>query len=187
MLRAVILMTLFLPRACWAVPSLFEPVMDGVYVVRDDDGRWAANWSKDVTHQSAAGYEAKKVLDLSDMPQDLWAQVREVRLAAFFNVRDYSWHDRPPADGLDEAFEVVVNGNVHTYPTNCGAPVFDEKRPRLDWYEFDLPKNEFRRGPNEIIFRKAPDVQNDDYLYLGIDLTARRGNSAVTFDGREWR
>lgn len=187
MLLAVAVFALLMPCASLAAPSLFEQVMDGVYVVRDDNGHWAANWSKDVTHQSAAPYQAKKILDLSDVPPDLWERVREMRLAAFFNVRDYSWHDRPPADGLDEAFEVVVNGHVHTYPTSCGAPVFDEKRPRLDWYYFDLPKDEFRRGPNEIIFRKAPDEQNDDYLYLGIDLTVRRGNSAVTFDGREWR
>jgi len=171
----------------WAAPSLFEQVAPGVYLVRDDNGNWAGDWSKDVTHQCAAGYEAKKILDLSGVPEKVWNSVREVRLSAFFCVRDYSWHDRPPADGLDEAFEVVVNGRVHTYPTNCGAPVFEEGHPRLDWYDFDLPKEEFSRGANEVIFRKAADQQNDDYLYLGIDLSARRGNSAVTFDGREWR
>ena len=33
--------------------------------------------------------------------------------------------------------------------------------------------------------RKAPGDKNDDYLYLGIDRTERRGNSSVTFDGKK--
>ncbi|HOS92724.1 MAG TPA: DUF6259 domain-containing protein, partial [Armatimonadota bacterium] len=41
-------------------------------------------------------------------------------------------------------------------------------------------------GPNEVIVRKAPSDKNDDYLYLSIDHTERRGNSAVSFDGQSW-
>ena len=167
------------------VPSLVEQVMDGVYVVRDDRGQWGGHLSNSITHQNQANYQAKKVLDLSDLPAEVWERTRAVRLSVYFMVRDYSWRSNPPANGLDEEFELIVNGKVHRYPTNCGAPVFDEKNPRssMAWYDFALPKEEFVRGRNEIILRKAPSEKNDDYLYLGIDNSVQRGNSFVSFDG----
>jgi len=174
-------------EAAMAVPSDFEPVREGVYVVRDDTGRWGGHMSNSITHQSAAPYQARKVLDLSAVPAAVWDAVREVRVSVYFMVRDYSWHDRPPANGLDEAFEIVVNGHVHAYPTSCGAPVFAEGLPpTIGWHDFELPKAEFARGPNEVTIRKAPSEKNDDYLYLGIDNTEQRGNSSVTFDGEAW-
>ncbi len=182
------LFLLVLPVPAVAIPSIVERVREGVYVVRDDSGQWGGHMSNSITHQSRANYQAKKVLDLSDVPAEVWAQTKAVRLSAYFMVRDYSWHDHPPANGLDEAIEVVVNGNAHRYPTNCGAPVFGEsKPPTIAWYDFALPKEQFTRGRNEIILRKAPSEKNDDYLYLGIDNSVKRGNSFVTFDGKTWR
>ena len=185
---ALLFLLSLLPLAALAVPSIFEPVMDGVYVVRDDTGQWGGDMSKSITHQCSAPYQARKTLDLTAVPEEVWERTRSVRLSAYFMVRDYSWHDHPPANGLDEAFEVVVNGKVHRYPTSCGAPVFAEGMPpSIDWYDFELPKGEFTRGANEVIIRKAPSDKDDDYLYLGIDHCQERGNSAVTFDGKEWR
>lgn len=169
-------------------PSTFEPLMDGVYVVRDDSGQWGANMSLDITHQVRAEYQAKKILDLSNVPQDVWANTKQVRLSVHFGLRDYSWHDAPQENGLDEHFEIVVNGKVHTYPTNCGAPAWiGGRRPVFGWYDFILPKEQFTKGVNEIILRKAQAEKNDDYLYLCIDLNVPPGNSYVTFDGKEWR
>jgi hypothetical protein len=172
----------------WAVPSLVERVAEGVYVVRDEDGCAWGGWSLGVAHMNSASYQAKKILDLSAVPAEVWEATREVRLSAYLSVRDYSWKVNPPANGLDEAFELVVNGRVHTYPTSCGAPVFSEKGPTQPaWYDFALPRELLVRGVNEIIFRKAPSDKNDDYLYLGINNGPPRGNSAVTFDGQQWR
>ncbi|HIE51472.1 MAG TPA: hypothetical protein EYP85_06905, partial [Armatimonadetes bacterium] len=87
------------------VPSLVEQVMDGVYVVRDDRGQWGGHLSNSITHQNQANYQAKKVLDLSDLPAEMWERTRAVRLSVYFMVRDYSWRSNPPANGLDEEFE----------------------------------------------------------------------------------
>ncbi len=172
----------------WAVPSIVEEVTDGVYVVRDEDGTAWGGWSMGVTHMNSSPYMAKKILDLSDLPEGVWDAAREVRLSVYMSVRDYSWHDLAEANGLDEAFEVIVNGRVHTHPTNCGAPVYQEKGlTRPEWYDFVLPKDEFARGVNEIIIHKTEGDKNDDYLYLGIDNGPARGNSSVTFDGTNWR
>jgi hypothetical protein len=171
----------------FAAPSLVEQLGDGVYEVRDDGGQWPGDMSRGITHQNHAAYQAKKVLDLSDVSDDVWRQTREVRLSAFFMVRDYSGHDNKTPNGLDEALEVVVNGKVHRYSTNCGAPVFGEgKPPAIGWYDFVLPKEDFVQGRNEIILRKAASDKNDDYLYLGIDESQKRGNSYVAFDGKTW-
>jgi hypothetical protein len=171
-----------------AVPSMVEQVLPGIYMVHDDQGQWGGMaGGMGITHQNRAEYQARKILDFTDVPEGVWEQVRAARISAYFMVRDYSFASNPPANGLDESYQLVVNGTVHTYPTNGGAPVYAEgKAPTIDWYDFDIPKEELRRGPNEIILRKAPGSKGDDYLYLGIDTSIRRGNSAVSFDGKTW-
>ena len=170
-----------------AAPSLVEQTADDVRVVRDDNGQWCG-LSSGMTHQYDPRYQAKKILDLDSVSESAWAAARETRLSAFFCVRDYSLTSAGKANGLDEAFEVVVNGKVHTFPNNGGPPVFVDGKPMaMAWFDFALPKEEFVRGRNEIVFRKAPTpatkTKPDDYLYLGIDNTAANGNSAVSLDG----
>ncbi len=184
----LLILSVCVPMSAFCVPSIVEKVGEGVYVVRDDHGRWGG-MTTGITHQSKADYLARKTLDLSALPDDVWEQVKAVRLSAMFLVRDYSWHDNPQADGLDETFEFIVNGNVHSFPTNCGAPVYPESGSPaavMNWYDIAIPKEHLTRGANEIIFHKGEDAQNDDYLYLAIDNSENRGNSAVAFDGKTW-
>lgn len=175
-----------------AAPSIVESLTGGVHVVRDDSGQWGGA-STGMTHQRDPGYEAKKVIDLSGVSDVTWGAVREMRLSAYFCVRDFSQHDLGVANGLDESFEIVVNGKVHPYPNNGGAPVYlDGKPTTMAWYDFALPKAEFVRGRNEVIFRKAatvpkPKTKADDYLYLGIDNTVAGGSSLLSSDGgKHW-
>ena len=184
---------LFLAAAAYAVPSLVTPVNEAVTVVHDDTGNWGGHMSYHVTHQNAAPYQAKKVLDLSDVPAALWDQAATVRLSIFLTVHDYSWHELPAVNGLDEAFEVLVNGHSHVIRTDAGAPVYRQNTaPHPDWYDLAIPKSEVTRGVNEIIIHKAPgkignpEAKPDDYMYLGIDPVRKRGNSSVTFDGKTW-
>ena len=184
--------------AAHAVPSLVQPINDRVTMVYDDAGNWGGNnWGGDmstnITHQSASSYQARKILDLSEVPPPVWDQAQTVRLSVFMMVHDYSFMMLPNINGLDKAFQVVINGQVHEYPTNVGAPVLPPSGPPpIDWYDLVIPKAELKRGPNEIIIRKAPgkigkpEATPDDYLYLGIDTSRKRGNSAVAFDGTTW-
>lgn len=168
-----------------ANPSGFFATAPDVLEVRDESGHWGGS-SMGMTHQVDPRYQAKKILDLSSVPEPTWDTVREVRLSAFFCVRDYSLVSHGKANGLDESFEIVVNGKVHTFRNNGGVPVYAERQPTtMAWFDFAFPKDELVRGKNEIIFRKAPTTKPkpDDYLYLGIDNTATNGNSAVSFDG----
>jgi hypothetical protein len=169
-----------------AMPSLVESVADGVTIVRDDAGNWGG-MTYGITHMNRGEYTARKLLDASDVPAAVWEAASEVRLSVYFMVHDYSWHDLPQTNGLDEAYEISINGTAHRFPTNHGAPVYWEgKPPAMAWYDFVIDRAELRRGPNEIQIHKAADAKGDDYLYLGIDNTLRRGNSAVTFDGQNW-
>jgi hypothetical protein len=168
-----------------AAPSLVEPTSDNVRIVRDDTGQWGGA-SMGMTHQSDPRYQAKKILDLAAVPEAIWLAAREVRLSAFFCVRDFSLTSLGKSNGLDEAFEVVVNGKTHTFPNNGGAPVYADGKPMaMAWFDFVLPKEDFVRGRNEIILRKAATTKAkpDDYLYLGIDNTSPRGNSLLSLDG----
>ena len=90
-----------------------------------------------------------------------------------------------PHNGLNETFEVVVNGHVQEYKTS--DPRFASKGSRAealrwDWVDLDLPVSVLRPGHNEVIVRKRPGT-NDDYIYPGIDNTTQYGHSAVSMDG----
>ncbi|MFZ2642609.1 MAG: DUF6259 domain-containing protein [Verrucomicrobiia bacterium] len=168
-----------------AAPSLVEQTADDVRIVRDDGGQWGG-MSAGMTHQNNSRYQAKKILDLASVPDTVWAATREVRLSAFFCVRDYSITSLGKANGLDESFEIVVNGKVHTFPNSSGVPAnVDGKPMAMAWFDFALPKEELVHGRNEVVLRKAPTTKAkpDDYLYLGIDNSAARGNSLLSLDG----
>ena len=188
------LLALLLPSAVRAEggPSKTESVDEGVLQVSDETGNWGGS-TMGITHQRGPHYWAKKVIDLGGLSDDAWARVDEIRLSAYFCVRDYSWRELPQANGLDEAVELVVNGRVHRVATSDGLPVYLENRSMasvMRWHDFILPKDEITRGPNEIIFRMAPveGKSPDDYLYLGIDNTAPGGNSFVRFSAdAPWR
>ncbi len=175
-----------------AVPSTVEPVSPGVYVVHDDAGLWGGTYTG-MTFQRGPDYWAKKVLDLSAVPEKIWQSSRRARLSVFFTVRDYSWHDAKTTNGLDEAFEIVVNGKPHLVPNNSGVPVYKEHESAersFRWHDFEIPKDELIRGANEIIFRLVvpPGKKPDDYLYLGIDNTVPGRNSWVRFGkGAPWQ
>ena len=57
-------------------------------------------------------------------PRKFWQRVTEIRLAAMFCVRDYSWHDLPRSNGLDETLEIAVNGHVHAIADSAGLPAY---------------------------------------------------------------
>ncbi|MBC7288060.1 MAG: hypothetical protein H5T86_08485, partial [Armatimonadetes bacterium] len=166
---------------------LEEPA-DGVVLVYDDNGQWGGP-SMGTSHQVNPTYQTRKTIDLSIVPADLWPKVRAARVRVFFAIQDYSW--ATPGiqyDGLDEEFEVVINGHVHRYPTSGGFRARAKAEDKLDWQwtDFVIPVSELRRGPNEVIFRKAEDPTKDhydDYIYVGIDNTVEHGHSAVSFDG----
>lgn len=169
-----------------AVPSLVSPVTKGVFEVKDDTGTWGGI-SNGITHMSKGDYWAKKVLDTSAVTAADWDAVQQIRLSVYFMVRDYSWHDLAKANGLDESYQIVVNGKVHEFRDNGGAPVFGEPGGTgIAWFDFNFPKEEFTHGANEIMVRKSPEAKGDDYLYLGIDNSQKRGNSSVAFDGKTW-
>ncbi len=175
-----------------AAPSIAEPIGPDVYVVRDDTGAWGGTGSG-MTHQRGPDYWAKKILDLARVPEEFWKTTTHVRLSVFFAVRDFSWHDDPKTNGLDETFEIVVNGKAHRVATNSGVPVYGERQAAdqsFRWHDFELPRDELVRGSNEFLFRMvAPEGKKpDDYLYLGIDNSVPGGNSWVRFGPRQpWR
>lgn len=161
--------------------STAERLADDAYLIRDDSGNWGGP-SKGITHQRGPNYQAKKRLDLADVPEEFWRHVTEVRLSAFFCVRDYSEHDLGKANGLDETLEIVVNEHVIAVPTKAGLPAWTGTSVggmAMRWHEFRLPKEYLLRGPNEIVFRLAAPAgkKPDDYLYLGIDSQVPSGRS----------
>lgn len=176
----------------WGVEAAGSPVLEqihpGAWMVYNDSGNWGGA-SMGTSHQTGPEYHTRKTLDLSVVPEELWRKIKVARVRVFFAIQDYSWATPGlPANGLDESFEVVVNGRARRYGTADGfeGRSSGQEPLRWRWTDFAVPLDAITRGPNEIVFRKLPaegKPKTDDYIYIGIDNTVEHGTSAVSFDG----
>jgi len=168
----------------WTVDRLGSDV----WMVYNDTGTWGGA-SMGTSHQTSPDYQTRKTLDLSVVPEELSAKVVAARVRVFFAVQDYSWASpEKPNNGMDEQFEVVVNGQAQWYGVADGFEGRTSGQQPLSWgwRDFLVPVDVLKRGANEVLFRKvSPEGKEgtDDYIYVGIDNTVERGTSAVSFDG----
>ena len=142
----------------------------------------------DYTHVTLRdrGQQVRKRLDLSAMSPAEFANTESARVSIFMYVEDGK------GDGLDETFDVVVNGREKSFPTrdlvSTGWGWFDT-RQAINWFSFDIPADFLVRGANEIVVRRSPAAEgNDDRLVIGIDIFQDQGCSARSVDGeRTWQ
>ncbi|MCK5805280.1 MAG: hypothetical protein KAI66_20790, partial [Lentisphaeria bacterium] len=132
----------------------------------------------------------KKILDLSALPPEVRAGVKSARLRVYFGIQDYSWNSGERiANGLDESFEIVINGQATRYAT--ADPRFPSKAGRVGkltagWTDFDIPVEAIRGERLEVVIRKVlPEGKEngDDYIYPGIDNTVPNQSSFMSSDG----
>jgi hypothetical protein len=163
----------------------------GIYVLRNEGGAWGG-WSMGVSHINNSDYQARKTLDLTQLPKEARDQAKDVRLRFYFGIQDYSWNsgDRV-ANGLNEEFEIVANGQAMRFKTS--DPRFLAKPGRAGkleagWTDIDLPLDVLANDTLQIVIRKVPANTEDDYIYPGLDNTVPNTASSVSFDGgKTWR
>lgn len=177
----------FVARAQSATPSpktvLLEPGA-GMYVALADMGFWNHE-DYATTSQSTPAHQAKKLLDLSGLVEPTWKELRAAEVSIFMFVDDNG------GDGLDERFDIVINGHTNSLPTKglvkTGKGWFD-MHVSIGWFNFAIPRDQLRRSINEIILQKSPGTTDgDDTLQVGIDMFQRQDGSYISFDGgRVW-
>lgn len=156
---------------------------NGVAEIADDVGNWGG-MSSGTSHQNEANYQTEKTIDI---PAGELANAKHARLRVFMALQDYSFAlPATPNNGLDESFEVIVNGNAHLYQDD--DPSFSSRTNGRDpltwaWHDFTIPVSELKSGANTFLFRKTPSEKNDDYLYIGIDNSVSKGHSSLSVDG----
>ena len=156
---------------------------NGVTQIADDAGNWGG-MSSGTSHQNEANYQTEKIIDI---PAGELANAKYARLRVFMALQDYSYAN--PAikpNGLDESFELVVNGKAYLYPDD--DPSFSSRTNGRDpltwaWHDFIIPVSELKNGANTFLFRKTPSEKNDDFLYIGIDNSVSNGHSSLSLDG----
>ncbi|MDX9982434.1 MAG: hypothetical protein RBU25_20605, partial [Lentisphaeria bacterium] len=148
--------------------------MPGVHVLHNENGAWGG-WSMGVSHQNSPDYQSQKLLDLTRLPAEVRAHAEEVRLRLYFGIQDYSWNtgDRVH-NGLNEAFEIVVNDQPMRFQTS--DPRFLAKAAQTDrleagWTDIDLPRELLAEDTLRVVIRKVAGDTKDDYIYPGIDNT----------------
>jgi hypothetical protein len=154
---------------------------NGVTVLSSDAGAFGGP-SMGTSHQNTFDYWTEKTFVI---PAGALEGVKQARLRAYILVRDNSSANGGTYNGLDEAFEFVVNGHAHSYQTNApGLPTAAPREPLIwKWHDFPVPVQELKVGENKFIFHKKPAEKNDDYLYFGIDNTVSAGQSRISLDG----
>ncbi len=191
LLTVVLLLTLTAAAHCQPWPRVEQPAQ-GVTILYDDFGDWGGG-SMGTSHQVNPSYQVRKTIDLSGLSEGVLAAGKEGRLRVFFACQDYSWAlPNIEWNGLDESFELHVNGHVHAYRTAevSHARAGKEDKMAWQWYDFIIPREELVAGKNLFLFSKAASdkPRNDDYIYVGIDNTESHGNSEMSDDGgATWR
>jgi hypothetical protein len=161
----------------------------GVRVVLDENGVWGGSGDTGITHQNGADYWIEKTLFV---PAEALQNARQARLRVLMAIQDYSQGGDPkkPSNGLDESFDLVVNGQSKTYADNAGFPGRANLSEPLkwEWHDFLIPVSQIKPGKNTFVFHKTPGAKSDDYLYIGIDNSIARGHSRMSEDGGQtWR
>lgn len=170
-------------------PRIERPA-DGVTLVYDDYGAWGGA-SMGTSHQTKPDYHVRKHLDLSAVPQSVFDRAKQARLLVYMAAQDYSWNlPGVEENGLDENFEIAVNGNVYHYRTSDvrGARADSSGTLRWSWQQFDVPLRDLVRGDNVIEFRKSArdEPPFDDFIYVGIDNTESHGHSEYREGEADW-
>jgi hypothetical protein len=161
----------------------------GVRVVLDENGIWGGSSDTGTTHQNSADYWIEKTLVV---PAEALAGAKQARLRVLMAIQDYSQMGDPkkPGNGLDETFDLVVNGQSKTYADSDNFPGrADLSQPlKWEWHDFLIPVSQIKPGKNTFVFRKTAGAKGDDYLYIGIDNSIARGHSRISTDGgKAWR
>ncbi|MFW5867872.1 MAG: hypothetical protein ACOCX2_08655, partial [Armatimonadota bacterium] len=170
-------------------PRIDRPA-DGVTLIYDDFGAWGGG-SMGTSHQVRPDYQVRKTLDLAEVPAGVFNRAKQARLLVYFAVQDYSWNT-PDVDhnGLDESFEIIVNGNVQHYRTADipGAKADADDPMEWQWRQFEVPLHHLNHGENVIEIRKSErdEPPYEDYIYVGIDNTESHGHSEYREGGEEW-
>jgi hypothetical protein len=127
----------------------------------------------------------RKVLDLSGIDEQAWQRIGAAEVSLFLHAEDAS------GDGLDEHFEIVVNGHVNVFATEglrrTGMGWFGHYLP-TGWFDFAINADQLVRGTNVIVVQRSDSAQaGDDVLTIGIDIFEDRGRSWCSFDrGSSW-
>jgi hypothetical protein len=160
----------------------------GVTEIADDNNNWGG-LSKGTTHQNDADYQIEKTIII---PASALSKAQAARLRVNMTLQDYSFANPAiKANGLDESFELLVNGKAHVFRDD--DPRFSGRSNPRDalawvWTDFDIPVTELHAGENTFVFRKLPSEKNDDYLYIGIDASVPTRHSRASFDGgKNWQ
>jgi hypothetical protein len=160
----------------------------GVTEIADDNGNWGG-LSTGTSHQNDADYQTEKTIVI---PASALQNAQAARLRVFMVLQDYSFaNPAKKANGLDESFELVVNGKAQVFRDD--DPRFSSRVNPRDplnwaWTDFEIPVADLRAGENTFVFRKLPSENNDDYLYIGVDNSVPTKHSRVSFDGgKTWK
>src|SRR5690606_6562504 len=125
----------------------------------EDNGAFAGS-SLGTTHQNNAEYQIEKTLDV---PAAALQNAKQARLRVYLTLRDNSRAGGIPANGMDEAFELLVNGRPFVYQTaDPTLPSVGTGAPRWAWHNFTIPVSALKAGANTFLFRKTPSEKNDD-------------------------
>lgn len=159
----------------------------GVIEIADDRANWGGP-SKGTTHQHKPAYQAEKTITISESALQ---NATIARLRVYMSLQDLSFtNPEIKPNGLDESFELLVNGAVHVYrddDTRFSGRATPGDPLTWSWTDFEIPLSQLHAGDNTFVFRKQG-PKSDDYLYIGIDNSVPTRHSRVSFDGgKNWQ
>lgn len=184
-----------------------ETARPGTVMLYNDNGAWPGICAKGLAVLSGPSAVIRKEFDLSRLPPEVLKQVKNAVLRVQIGIVDFS-AEKPgkTPNGLNEEFTVSINGHEMLFSTadprfpakglpsnlpsdadSIGLGRKNNKR-RQEFVDIPFPVEWIQSGRMTVEMRKKPSRENDDFVSVGIDITAPNTASRFSFNGgRAWQ
>ena len=127
----------------------------------------------------------QKTFDLTRLPEEWRSNIGSAEVWIYCQAADQSVAVKklPQKNGLTEEVEVIVNGNAQVL--KLSDPVFPSYR---NWAKIKIDPALITGNTLTVQIHKMPSATNDDFLYMGVDVSCIPAHSKVSVSsGKSFR
>lgn len=177
-------------------------------ILYNDNGEWSGPRASSLAPLFGPTARVRKNFELDKLPAGTLASAKQAALIIHLGIVDRSLAKKNSTPNrLNEEFAVEINGHPLVFSTadprfpaqglpsngpsdadSIGIQKGQTARQLHDWVELAFPVAWLKPGRNLVELYKKPAKNNDDFVYIGIDVTADRSATFFSFNsGHNWK
>ena len=177
-------------------------------ILYNENGDWAGIRGSSLAPLTYHTARVRKIFDMSRLPPGTLEKTENAALLIHLGIVDYSLvKNKQSPNGLNEEFVIEINGHKLTFPTadprfpargipsnipsdadSIGIRRGQTEKQVHDWVEIPFPASWLNAGQTTVEMYKKPSRNQDDFVYVGIDITVDNTATSFSFNGgKEWK